>query len=88
MPEQPERTTLGGMDVSRLVCGLWQVADLEKDGTVLDPEPAAAPPAPQYRPPAPPPRPPLPPPPPGGEERFRPAPRLHQMVPDAGADDA
>ena len=26
------------LSISRLVCGLWQVADLEKDGTTLDPE--------------------------------------------------
>ncbi|MCO5080840.1 MAG: aldo/keto reductase [Rhizobiaceae bacterium] len=38
----PERVTLGkGLDISRLVCGLWQVADLEKDGTTLDPEAGA-----------------------------------------------
>lgn len=42
MQRRPDRTTLaGGLDISRLVCGLWQVADLEKDGTVLDPEKAA-----------------------------------------------
>jgi aryl-alcohol dehydrogenase-like predicted oxidoreductase/enamine deaminase RidA (YjgF/YER057c/UK114 family) len=42
MSEVPQRTTLpGGLDVSRLVCGLWQVADIEKDGTTLDPETAA-----------------------------------------------
>ncbi|TSD90076.1 aldo/keto reductase [Mycobacterium sp. KBS0706] len=39
MPETPERIDLGpGLSISRLVCGLWQVADLEKDGTPLDPE--------------------------------------------------
>ena len=27
-----------GLSISRLVCGLWQVADLEKDGSTLDPE--------------------------------------------------
>lgn len=36
MPRTPERTRLGAMAVSRLVCGLWQVADLEKAGTALD----------------------------------------------------
>ena len=37
MPETPERIDLGpGLSISRLVCGLWQVADLEKDGTTLD----------------------------------------------------
>ncbi|MGO1077410.1 aldo/keto reductase [Inquilinus sp. CA228] len=39
MPATPERIDLGpGLSISRLVCGLWQVADLEKDGTTLDPE--------------------------------------------------
>ncbi|WP_026872709.1 aldo/keto reductase [Inquilinus limosus] len=42
MPETPERIDLGpGLSISRLVCGLWQVADLEKDGTTLDPERSA-----------------------------------------------
>ena len=39
MPETPDRIVLGdGLSVSRLICGLWQVADLEKDGSTLDPE--------------------------------------------------
>lgn len=38
MPETPERTEIGGLSISRMVCGLWQVADIEKDGTTLDPE--------------------------------------------------
>ncbi|WP_343711955.1 aldo/keto reductase [Inquilinus sp.] len=39
MPNTPDRIDLGpGLSISRLVCGLWQVADLEKDGTTLDPE--------------------------------------------------
>ena len=39
MAETPERIDLGGgLSISRLVCGLWQVADLEKGGTPLDPE--------------------------------------------------
>ena len=39
MSETPERFDLGqGLSISRLICGLWQVADIEKDGTVLDPE--------------------------------------------------
>lgn len=38
MPITPERTTLAGLDISRLLCGLWQVADLEKEGETLDPE--------------------------------------------------
>lgn len=38
MTTTPERTLLApGLEISRLVCGLWQVADLEKDGTTLDP---------------------------------------------------
>ena len=42
MPESPERIDLGnGLAISRLVCGLWQVADMEKDGRRLDPERAA-----------------------------------------------
>ncbi|RJE79186.1 aldo/keto reductase [Paracoccus sp. JM45] len=42
MAMTPERTELApGLDISRLVCGLWQVADLEKDGTLLDPVIAA-----------------------------------------------
>ncbi len=43
MPKIPERWTFpDGRSASRLVCGLWQVADLEKDGTALDRETAAA----------------------------------------------
>jgi aryl-alcohol dehydrogenase-like predicted oxidoreductase/enamine deaminase RidA (YjgF/YER057c/UK114 family) len=38
VPETPERTEVAGVSVSRLICGLWQVADIEKDGTTLDPE--------------------------------------------------
>ena len=30
-----------GLDISRIVCGLWQVADMEKGGTLLDPEVSA-----------------------------------------------
>ncbi|MCB1378578.1 MAG: aldo/keto reductase, partial [Alphaproteobacteria bacterium] len=38
----PARITLpGGLDISRLVCGLWQVADIEKAGHRLDPDIAA-----------------------------------------------
>ena len=34
----PPRIALaGGLDISRLVCGLWQVADMERGGTALDP---------------------------------------------------
>lgn len=38
MTETPDRGRLGDLEISRLVCGLWQVADLEKDGATLDPE--------------------------------------------------
>ena len=41
MADVPQRATLGTLDISRLVCGLWQVADLEKDGTTLDPDRSA-----------------------------------------------
>ncbi len=42
MAKIPDRTILGdGLSVSRLICGLWQVADLEKDGKTLDPEAGA-----------------------------------------------
>ncbi|WP_274627257.1 aldo/keto reductase [Arvimicrobium flavum] len=42
MSRTPDRIRLAdGLDISRLVCGLWQVADLEKDGTTLDPEKGA-----------------------------------------------
>ena len=42
MPERPERIRLhDGLIVSRLVCGLWQVADMEKAGQALDSERAA-----------------------------------------------
>src|SRR5512147_1148871 len=42
MPASPERTHLrNGLQISRLVCGLWQVADMEKNGQTLDPERAA-----------------------------------------------
>ncbi|MBL8577333.1 MAG: aldo/keto reductase [Mesorhizobium sp.] len=39
MPKVPDRTTLAdGLSISRLVCGLWQVADIEKSGQIIDPE--------------------------------------------------
>lgn len=35
----PERTLLpGGPEIARMVCGLWQVADIEKHGATVDPE--------------------------------------------------
>lgn len=41
MTEQPDRTSLGALEISRIVTGLWQVADMEKGGETLDPEQAA-----------------------------------------------
>lgn len=42
-PAGPERTLLApGLDISRIVTGLWQVADMERGGTLLDPVRAAA----------------------------------------------
>jgi aryl-alcohol dehydrogenase-like predicted oxidoreductase/enamine deaminase RidA (YjgF/YER057c/UK114 family) len=42
MRTRPERVDLAkGLNISRLVCGLWQVADLEKGGSPLEPEGAA-----------------------------------------------
>jgi aryl-alcohol dehydrogenase-like predicted oxidoreductase/enamine deaminase RidA (YjgF/YER057c/UK114 family) len=42
MQKKPDRIDLGsGLNISRLVCGLWQVADLEKRGPPLEPESAA-----------------------------------------------
>jgi aryl-alcohol dehydrogenase-like predicted oxidoreductase/enamine deaminase RidA (YjgF/YER057c/UK114 family) len=42
MSNSLERIDLGGnLNLARLVCGLWQVADLEKDGTQIDPDRAA-----------------------------------------------
>jgi aryl-alcohol dehydrogenase-like predicted oxidoreductase/enamine deaminase RidA (YjgF/YER057c/UK114 family) len=39
----PERIELApGLNISRIVTGLWQVADMERDGRALDVEPAAA----------------------------------------------
>ena len=39
---RPERLELApGLTISRIVTGLWQVADMERDGKTLDPEAAA-----------------------------------------------
>ena len=39
----PERTFLApGLEISRVVTGLWQVADMERDGHALDLDAAAA----------------------------------------------
>jgi aryl-alcohol dehydrogenase-like predicted oxidoreductase/enamine deaminase RidA (YjgF/YER057c/UK114 family) len=40
---RPDRTTLApGLEISRVVTGLWQVADMERGGTLLDRDTAAA----------------------------------------------
>jgi aryl-alcohol dehydrogenase-like predicted oxidoreductase/enamine deaminase RidA (YjgF/YER057c/UK114 family) len=40
--QTPPRTTIAKtLDISRMVCGLWQVADMEKGGATLDPDRAA-----------------------------------------------
>ena len=41
MNKPPRISIANGLEISRLVCGLWQVADMEKGGTTLDPGPAA-----------------------------------------------
>jgi aryl-alcohol dehydrogenase-like predicted oxidoreductase/enamine deaminase RidA (YjgF/YER057c/UK114 family) len=42
VPVRPERTQLApGLEISRIVTGLWQVADMERGGTLLDPQRAA-----------------------------------------------
>lgn len=42
MPEVPERIRLApDLEISRVVTGLWQVADMERGGKTLDPESAA-----------------------------------------------
>ncbi len=38
MTAEPDRAELAGQPISRLIAGLWQVADIEKGGTLLDPE--------------------------------------------------
>ncbi|AWI86646.1 aldo/keto reductase (plasmid) [Alloyangia pacifica] len=40
-PALPRVDLAPGLNIARLVCGLWQVADLEKDGSTLDPVKAA-----------------------------------------------
>lgn len=38
----PDRTTLpGNVEIARMACGLWQVADIEKAGATVDPEQGA-----------------------------------------------
>ena len=42
LPSRPERTELApGLEISRVVTGLWQVADMERGGKLLDPQAAA-----------------------------------------------
>ena len=41
--EAPPRVALApGLEASRIVVGLWQVADMERGGRILDPEPASS----------------------------------------------
>ncbi len=40
---RPQRTVLApGLEISRIVTGLWQVADMERGGTTVDPLQGAA----------------------------------------------
>jgi aryl-alcohol dehydrogenase-like predicted oxidoreductase/enamine deaminase RidA (YjgF/YER057c/UK114 family) len=42
MSQRPDRIALTkDLSISRLVCGLWQVADIEKNGTIIDPDQGA-----------------------------------------------
>ena len=42
-PQRPGRTLLApGLEISRIVTGLWQVADIERHGTLIDPVQGAA----------------------------------------------
>lgn len=42
MPDRPDRLVLSDrLEISRALTGLWQVADIEKDGQVIDPETGA-----------------------------------------------
>ncbi len=42
MPPRPDRVSLApGLEISRVVTGLWQVADMERDGKTLDPDQSA-----------------------------------------------
>ena len=43
VPDAPERTLLApGLEISRIVTGLWQVADMERGRGPLDPELASS----------------------------------------------
>jgi aryl-alcohol dehydrogenase-like predicted oxidoreductase/enamine deaminase RidA (YjgF/YER057c/UK114 family) len=39
---EPQRTQLGSLDIARTLVGLWQVADIEKNGDTIDPDDGAA----------------------------------------------
>jgi aryl-alcohol dehydrogenase-like predicted oxidoreductase/enamine deaminase RidA (YjgF/YER057c/UK114 family) len=42
MPSRPDRIKLApDLEISRILSGLWQIADMEKDGRTLDPGPLA-----------------------------------------------
>jgi aryl-alcohol dehydrogenase-like predicted oxidoreductase len=42
MPQAPDRLRLSDrLEISRALTGLWQVADIEKDGATIDPETGA-----------------------------------------------
>jgi aryl-alcohol dehydrogenase-like predicted oxidoreductase/enamine deaminase RidA (YjgF/YER057c/UK114 family) len=42
MPDRPDRLRLSDrLEISRALTGLWQVADIEKDGAIIDPETGA-----------------------------------------------
>ena len=42
-PQRPRRTLLApGLEIARIVTGLWQVADIERHGTLIDPVQGAA----------------------------------------------
>ena len=42
MPPRPDRLRLSDrIEISRALTGLWQVADIEKDGATIDPETGA-----------------------------------------------
>ena len=40
-PDVPRIELAPGLEVARVLTGLWQIADMEKDGTTVDPERAA-----------------------------------------------
>lgn len=43
LPSTPPRWELApGLEISRIITGLWQIADMERGGRSLDPEPAAS----------------------------------------------